>query len=436
MGRLCFVETLKGVGLQSTESTKGEIRVQKGCGGMPDVDCDYWNCSYCNYWNDGEKGNTDVQNDSANINIDLKQAEKADTNDSQSQKYEEKEVKASKVEDIRDLYLKEMQEFLGEEAEDLSCNNANEPIVDANPKSSKLPKRKTNAPAVIENEENGDKTMSNDSLVKYGEPKNISKLGNSGNENSEKENKKLSKHKQEDPGKAGTSEIEEQVDKQKEIVYPRYVTSFDSSTVKYETFTYTNDDVIELDAKLHQFLKHLKTADPKEKSSMEALGEAKENVRKSHEEQSETRKELNDNFVGQLQNRLDDSMKYDKDANTPELNKDLSDLDDQDESKLSLIEKLSMLEKIQNSILEEHDSFVGDGTKEDKVEQWLENRPYSSSGEKKPIMTLTPRTQGQTPWEVVENDTISDLSETFASVVSIKNCYNFTTPSDKFSFGI
>ena len=70
MGRLCFVETLTGVGLQSTESTKGEIRVQKGCGGMPDVDCDYWNCSYCNYWNDGKKGNTDAQNDSENISPD------------------------------------------------------------------------------------------------------------------------------------------------------------------------------------------------------------------------------------------------------------------------------------------------------------------------------------------------------------------------------
>merc|ERR1719322_1053056 len=102
---------------------------------------------------------------------------------------------------------------------------------------------------------------------------------------------------------------------------------------------------------------------------MAALGEAKEDVRKSHGQESSTRKELNDDFVGHLKNRLDDSMKFDKDANLNDLNIDYSELDDRDESKLSLVEKLSMLEKIQNSILEENDTLEGDDSNEDKVEQ-------------------------------------------------------------------
>ena len=46
-----------------------------------------------------------------------------------------------------------------------------------------------------------------------------------------------------------------------------------------------------------------------------------------------------ENNENSLSIAMSTSMKYDKDANTPELHKDLSDLDHQDESKLSLIDK-------------------------------------------------------------------------------------------------
>ena len=66
----------------------------------------------------------------------------------------------------------------------------------------------------------------------------------------------------------------------------------------------------------------------------------------------------------------------------------------------------------------QHDSYVDDDANEDKVKQWLEDLSSSKLKEKKPFLPMTPRAQSQTPYEVVENDTISDLSETFTSVVS------------------
>ena len=80
----------------------------------------------------------------------------------------------------------------------------------------------------------------------------------------------------------------------------RYIKNFESSTVEYETFTYDENDVIRLDEKLHQFINHLKTADPKVESSMAALDEAKTCVRDSHHQESDIRTEINKDYVKHL----------------------------------------------------------------------------------------------------------------------------------------
>ena len=394
------------------ENTEGDVHPAKGCEGKPDVDCDYWNCSYCNYWNDGNKN---IQKETKKKKINEKVTEKSDSHNDleKEQRYEEVKFLAknsSNPEDIRNVYLKEMQEFLGEEVGDITCNENSVQSTTVHQVDENISKFKIG----VQNGTQNEKEMNSESLVKYAEPENISNL---------RSTEIKSKQKIESIPACGADlpNFEENFQRT-EIPHSRYEKSFDGSTVKYETFAYSNEDVIELDAKLHQFIEHLKTADPKVESSMAALGEAKEDVRKSHGQESSTRKELNDVFVGHLKNRLDDSMKFDKDANLNDLNIDYSELDDQDESKLSLVEKLSMLEKIQNSILEENDTLEGDDYNEDKVEQWLKSHSSSKETEKKPFMAMTPRTLGQTPWERVETDTISDLSETFSSVVSTGSC--------------
>ena len=416
---LTFAEIME-VSPTGIENAEEDAHPTKGCEGKPDVDCDYWNCSYCNYWNDGNKN---VQKDTKKCRINEKLNEHSNSiNDlKEQQRYEEVKFLAknsSKPEDIRNVYLKEMQEFLGEEAGDLTCNEGSVQSTTIHQDDKNISKFKADVRYGTQNE----KEMNSESLVKYAEPENISDLSKSCNKPTETK----SKQKIELNPTCGSdlANFEETVHQQTKIRQPRYEKSFDGSTVNYETFSYSNEDVIELDAKLHQFIEHLKTADPKVESSMAALGEAKEDVRKSHGQESSTRKELNDEFVGHLKNRLDDSMKFDKDANLNDLNIDYSELDDQDESKLSLVEKLSMLEKIQNSILEENDTLEGDDGNEDKVEQWLKSHSSPKATEKKPFVAMTPRTLGQTPWERVETDTISDLSETFSWVVSTESCKN------------
>ena len=388
------------------ENKKVEDCSSKGCEGMPGVDCDYWNCSYCNYWNNGKTdNNVQVKNKTESRKFESKVTKNTcERSKSHELKVSKKtEVDVSKSEDIRDVYLKEMEQFLGEEFGDENLNKS----IQEQENQSKI-KDKTD----FGNEKKEEKLMNNESLIKYEEPKNITCVGSSVVESSANEI-----HRDIKSSEPTAKENEDVIHNENDQLIPRLEKAFDGSTVSYETFSYTNEDVIKLDAKLHQFIEHLKTADPKVESSMAALGEAKEDVKKSHGIESNIRKELNDDFVCHLRSS---KMKYDKDASPNDLHIDYSELEDQDESKLSLVEKLSMLEKIQSSILEEHDAFTGDDTKnEDKVEQWLKDQSPSNSKEKKPFVGMSPRPHGQTPWEVVENDTICDLSETFTPVVSI-----------------
>ena len=404
---LCSEETFIDNEPAKVKTTKVKDCSSNGCEGKPGVDCDYWNCSYCNYWNDGKTdNNVQVENETESrkfeSNVVKNTCERSKSHKLDTSK--KNEVDASKSEDIRDVYLKEMEQFLGEELGDENLNKSIQEEEDQ----SKI-KDKTD----FGNEKREEKVLHNDSLIKYKEPMNITCVDSLVVESPGNE---IQKHIESSEPTA--KENEDIIHNENDQLIPRLEKAFDGSTVSYETFSYTNEDVIKLDAKLHQFIEHLKTADPKVESSMAALGEAKEDVKKSHGIESNIRKELNDDFVCHLRSS---KMKYDKDANPNDLNIDYSELEDQDESKLSLVEKLSMLEKIQNSILEEHDAFTGgDAANEDKVEQWLKDQSPSNSKEKKPFVGMSPRPHGQTPWEVVENDTICDLSETFTPVVSIK----------------
>ena len=307
------------------------------------------------------------------------------------QKTNKKKTVKGKTEDIRDVYMKEMEDFLGEDPEcNIEIRNIEEnPSSHKHTNESNLVTDDTKIEAIdIRSEgaetEKAEEIDSHESLVRYGKEE---KIPNRNNE--------------------------------------RYEKSFDGSTVQYETFTYDHEEVIKLDEKLHQFIEHLKTADPKEHASMKALGVAKQDVRNSHTKQSSTRKELNADFVGHLQNTLQDSMKSNdlsKDDKS-DVSSSSSPSNTRDTASMSLVEQLAMLEKIQNSVQEEKDLFdqeedMDEG--EDKVEAWLKSQEASDNRkEKKKKCTVeTPKAVGQTPWEVVENDTISDLSETFASVVS------------------
>ena len=232
------------------EDTERDTHSTKGCEGKPDVDCDYWNCSYCNYWNDG---NRNVQNEPKKSKINEKITENSDSlNDlKQEQRYEEVKFLAknsSKPEDIRNVYLKEMQEFLGEEVGDLICNDSSVQSTTAHQDDKTPSKLKTDEQCGIQTE----KEMNNESLVKYAEPENISNSRKSYNK--PKEIKSKRKIESDVACEYGLANFEETVHQQNETQQPRYERSFDGSTVKYETFAYTNEDVIELDAKLHQFM--------------------------------------------------------------------------------------------------------------------------------------------------------------------------------------
>ena len=356
-----------------------DVKERTDCGGKPGVDCDYWSCKYCNYWGDEKVENVKDE------------VEPSPKEEIEQQKTNKEETVKGKTEDIRDVYMKEMQDFLGEDPE---CNIKMKTIEDC-PSSHKdtiesslaTDDNKLESIAIRSEGVNIEETNQIDiqeSLVRYGKEEKIQNYNNE-----------------------------------------RYEKSFDGSTVQYETFTYDHEEVIKLDEKLHQFIEHLKTADPKEQASMEALGVAKQDVRNSHTKQSSTRKDLNADFVGHLQNTLQDSMKSndlskDDKSDTSSLP---SPSNTPDTSSLSLVEQLAMLEKIQNSVQEEKDLLdqeVDMDEGEDRVEAWLKSQKASDNRkEKKKKCTVeTPKAVGQTPWEVVENDTISDLSETFASVVS------------------
>ena len=356
-----------------------EVNERTDCGGKPGVDCDYWSCKYCNYWGDEKV---------ENVKDEMEPSPKEEKG---QQKTNKKKTVKGKTEDIRDVYMKEMEDFLGEDPEcNIEIRNIEEyPSSHKYNDESNLATDDTEIEAIEIRSEGAEieKTKeidSHESLVRYGKEE---KIPNRNNE--------------------------------------RYEKSFDGSTVQYETFTYDHEEVIKLDEKLHQFIEHLKTADPKEHDSMKALGVAKQDVRNSHTKQSSTRKELNADFVGHLQNTLQDSMKSNdlsKDDQS-DVSSSSSPSNTRDTASMSLVEQLAMLEKIQNSVQEEKDLFdqeedMDEG--EDKVEAWLKSQEASDNRkEKKKKCTVeTPKAVGQTPWEVVENDTISDLSETFASVVS------------------
>ena len=309
----------------------------------------------------------------------------------EQRKTNKKKTVKGKTEDIRDVYMKEMQDFLGEDPEcNIEIRDIEEyPSSNKHTNKSSLATNDTEIEAMEIRSEGADieetkKIDSHESLVRYGKEEKIPNHNNQ-----------------------------------------RYEKSFDGSTVQYETFTYDHEEVIKLDEKLHQFIEHLKTADPKEHASMKSLGAAKQDVRNSHTKQSNTRKELNSDFVGHLQNRLQDSKK------SNDLSKDdksdasslSSTSNTRDTASLSLVEQLAMLEKIQNSVQEEKDLLdqeedMDEG--EDKVEAWLKSQKASDQHKvnQKKCTVEPPKAVGPTPWEVVENDTISALSETFASVVS------------------
>ena len=305
-------------------------------------------------------------------------------NFTQNKTLKEKHVTKQDSEDIRDVYIKEMQEFLGEEptqdpqAEIDSIPSGN----DMNNKGTRESEPHTEEKEYDEVNEDSLKDLTNsNTLLKY----------------------------------------EEKIQVSKSNPNPRYEKSFAGSTVEYETFTYDHDEVIKLDEKLHQFLDHLKIADPKVESSMKALGEAKSDVRSSHTQQTSTRTELNDNFMGHLENgRLDDVMKCKHDPSNNTKYDSSSSSDENDSPKLTLMEKLAMLERIQKSVQEEKDALDQKDQKDDesKVDEWLIKQCDQESSHEVYYNVDQPRPSGQTPWEVVENDTISDLSKTFAAVVS------------------
>ena len=356
-----------------------EVNERTDCGGKPGVDCDYWSCKYCNYWGDEKVENV------------KEEMEPSPKKEREQQKTNKKKIVKGKTEDIRDVYMKEMRDFLGEDPEcNIEIRDTEEyPSSNKQRNESSLATDDTKTKAIeirseVTNNVETKKIDSHESLVRYGKEERIP------NHNNE-----------------------------------RYEKSFDGSTVQYETFTYDHEEVIKLDEKLHQFIEHLKTADPKEHASMKALGAAKQDVRNSHTKQSNTRKELNADFVGHLQNRLQDSTKpndlsKDDKSDASSLS---STSNTRDTASLSLVEQLAMLEKIQNSVQEEKDLLdqeedMDEG--EDKVEAWLKSQKASDQRKenKKKCTVELPKAVGQTPWEVVENDTISDLSETFAAVVS------------------
>ena len=235
------------------ENAEGDVHPAKGCEGKPDVDCDYWNCNYCNYWSDGNKN---VQKETKENKINEKRTEKSDSHNDLEKELRYEEVKflakkSSNPEDIRNVYLKEMQEFLGEEVSDITCNESSVQSTTVHQDDKNISKFKTG----VKNGTQKEKEMNSESLVKYAEPENISNL---------RSTEIKSKQKIESNPACGSDLLNfEENFQQTENRQPRYEKSFDGSTVKYETFSYSNEDVIELDAKLHQFIEHLKTADPK-----------------------------------------------------------------------------------------------------------------------------------------------------------------------------
>ena len=187
-----------------------------------------------------------------NVKEEMEPSPKEET---EQRKTNKKKTVKGKTEDIRDVYMKEMQDFLGEDPEcNIEIRDIEEyPSSNKHTNESSLATDDTKIENIEIRSEGAEieetkEIESHESLVRYGKEE---KIPNHNNE--------------------------------------RYEKSFDGSTVQYETFTYDHEEVIKLDEKLHQFIEHLKTADPKEHASMKALGAAKQDVRNSHTKQSDTR---------------------------------------------------------------------------------------------------------------------------------------------------